>query len=119
MSANSKILKRLLVLMALVLCLGWLSLADNVSQVYASRCCEECPGFENPGEEVGYCSDQCGGATSGTCYNQCMNQVRNCYQGCHNCGSSPPGSACATSSDCSWSAFWGYGTCVNNICVYD
>jgi hypothetical protein len=85
MLKNSRILKRLIVLSALLFCLGWFSIADSGTQpVLAAPCCQDCPGFTNPGEEVQYCSDMCGG-TSGPCYQDCMNEVFNCYRWCVYC----------------------------------
>jgi hypothetical protein len=118
MSANSKILKRLLVLMALVLCLGWFSLGDNVRQVYAYPCCEECPGFNGNGSEYQYCSDQCGGNTSGTCMTQCRNQVRDCYRNCSECGGGGVIAACYDGNDCPYIEGYGFGSCVNGNCVW-
>lgn len=118
MSTKSQILKRLLILMALVFSLGWFSLADNAGDAYARPCCQSCPGFENPGEEVGYCSDQCGGATSGTCYDSCMNQVHNCYRNCYYCSGGGGGGGCLTSSDCPYMPGYGFGYCVGGNCVY-
>ena len=85
MLKNSRILKRLIVLSALLFCLGWFSMVDTgTQQVLAAPCCQDCPGFENPGEEVQYCSDQCGG-TGNPCYTSCMNWVYSCYRHCFYC----------------------------------
>ncbi len=85
MSRNFRILKRLIVLSALLFCLGWFSFLDTGSrQVFARPCCQDCPGFENPGEEVAYCGDQCG-STSNACYYDCLNWVHNCYRNCVYC----------------------------------
>ncbi|MDQ3800723.1 MAG: hypothetical protein M3384_14850 [Acidobacteriota bacterium] len=86
MFRNSRILKRLIVLSALLFCLGWFSFVDTAGsrQVLAAPCCQDCPGFENPGEEVTYCSDQCGG-TGNACYYDCMNWVHSCYRWCRLC----------------------------------
>lgn len=86
MLKKSRILKRLVVLSALVFCLGWFSFVDTGSRhvVLAAPCCQDCPGFENPGEEVQYCSDQCGG-TGNACYYDCLNWVHSCYRNCRFC----------------------------------
>lgn len=98
MRKHSRLLKRLFVLSVLLGCLGWLSFADIGNTALARLCCRSCPGFENPGEEITYCTDKCGGVTSGNCYNTCMNWVYSCYRSCtlfcDECGGCPPGYHC-------------------------
>lgn len=112
MRTSSRLLKRLLVLSVMLFCLGWLSFADAGNDALARPCCQSCPGFTNPGEEVVYCSDQCGGQTSGSCYDQCMNTVYNCYRNCYYCSGGGGGGGEACPGGCPI----GYYCAASNMC---
>jgi hypothetical protein len=108
---NIRMLRRLIVLTALLVCLGWFSFGDTGNQVAAAPCCDSCPGFNNPGEEIQYCADQCGGDTSGSCYTDCLNNdVYRCYRTCRICGGGG-GDECQFDTQCPPGSF-----CVGNHC---
>lgn len=119
MIPRSRLLTRFAILSVLLLGLGyvWTMPASQVAS--AAPCCQSCPGFTEPGEEVVYCSNQCGGATSGSCYDTCMDGVWRCYRTCYYCGGGGGGGTyCYTNSDCPYMPGYGFGNCVGGNCVY-
>lgn len=77
-------MRRFVVLMMLLVCLGWFSFIDTGNQVAAAPCCSECPGGGDPTEMGNDCAVQCG-ASSGTCYDNCIWYAHSCYRVCVFC----------------------------------
>ena len=109
---KSKILRKFLILVFLCMGLMFVTSSDQISQeVSAAPCCQSCPGFNNPGEEMTYCSDQCDGATSGACYDSCIASVHRCYRTCYYCGGGGGFDECQFDTQCLPGQFCNGGTC--------
>lgn len=108
---NTKIIKRLVILTALLACLGWFAVGDiNNQSVMAAPCCNSCPGGGLPNLQD-YCQNKCG-ARSGACFDNCIAIAMTCYNGCDPCGQGP---VCSSDVFCQE---WGYTACVGGQCVY-
>jgi hypothetical protein len=85
MKKNLSLLKKLGILSVLCFCLGFITVANDVSAAPARPCCSYCainPVDPDPNVTPdSYCTDQCG-SSSGTCYTNCINQIYSCWRWC-------------------------------------
>lgn len=130
---DSKLTRRCLILVIMILGLAYVALSDRYGQpAVAAICCEDCPGGGDPtipailceyGGPDPICQADClvvgmGGASQDVidrcniCKNECRQNVNSCYSHCVFCYSNGPGGDCNSTGDCPVNYFCGAGnTC--------